>query len=70
MTSELGGIVEKLLVHCETERAAALQAALKDYNDSFAAGNLEKEHAQFDIRIRLLALLSHLSNRQDEIKSE
>ena len=32
------------------------------YNASFAATNLEKDHAQYDIRIRLLALLAHLSN--------
>ena len=62
VNSALGGIVEKLLIHRETERAAALQSALAGYSASFAANNLEREHAQFDIRIRLLALLSHLSN--------
>ena len=62
VNSALGGIVEKLLIHSDTERAAALESALEGYNASFTANNLEREHAQYDIRIRLLALLAHLSN--------
>ena len=62
VNSALGGIVEKLLIHSDTERAAALESALEGYNASFTTNNLEREHAQYDIRIRLLALLAHLSN--------
>ena len=66
VNTALGGIVEKLLIHSETERAAALKSALAGYNASFAANNLERDHAQYDIRIRLLAFLANLSNSGSE----
>ena len=44
------------------QRVSSEASLIAGYNASFAATNLEKDHAQYDIRIRLLALLAHLSN--------